>query len=369
MRPAPAGETPERFFGELRSAYESAAAAAGEVREHHFRIAGRAVAIRLAGRAPEEPFTAALEHLACEPVGEPDLTVLVLDSASTGTPPPPAAWDPDEVREAGVVESFSNARFRTVVQVPVEMATMLDRRQGLAVCWVRDVTSLPMPERAAPLRRLFQGWLGDLGVFLVHAGAVGTADGGVLLSGWEESGKSNSALSCLDSPLLYASDDYCAVDPGAQPWVNSLYSTGKTAIGDLHHLPLEESMVGNPEEIPEEKALYFLHRHRPERLTAGFPLRAILLPQVAGSARSTTLEPVSRGTALRSLAPTSVLLSPQAGGATLAALAGLTARLPAYRLRLGPDRREVPEVIEALLENLGDARAQTERDAAARVPA
>jgi hypothetical protein len=365
VSPAPAGETPaERFFEELRNAHEAAAAAAGGVRGHHFRMAGRNVALRLAGPAAEEPFTAALGHLARDPAAEPDLTVLVFDSASTGTPPPPAPWGPDEVREAGVVESFSDERFRTVVQVPVEMATMLDRRQGLAVCWVRDAAMLPMPERAAPLRRMLQGWLGDLGLVLVHAGAVGTPEGGVLLSGWEGSGKSSSALSCLDSALLYASDDYCAVDPGPQPWVHSLYSTGKTAVADLPHIPLEESMIGNPEETPQEKALYFLHRHRPERLTAGFPLRAILLPQVGGSAGSSALEPVSRGAALRSLAPTSVLLSPQAGSATLAALSRLTARLPAYRLRLGPDRSEIPDVITHLLEELG-----TPSEAAERVPA
>ncbi len=348
MTRAPAEEAP-RFFDALHRAYASAADAAGQVLERHFRIAGRAVALHLAGRAPEDPFTAALSHLACEPAPDPDLTILVFDSASTATPPPPAPWRPDQVREAGVVEEFSGPRFRTVLQVPVEMATMLDREQRLAVCWVRDAAALPMPERAAPLRRLLQGWLADRGQVLVHAGAVGTEDGGVLLAGWEGSGKSSSALACLDSTLAYASDDYCAVDPGPHPRVHSLYSTGKTAVADIAHLPLEETMIGNPQEAPPEKALYYLHRHVPDRLTAGFALRAILLPRPGGSTGPTTVEPVSAGTALKALAPTSVLLSPQAGASTLTALSRVAARLPAYRLQLGPDRRQVPAVIEALL--------------------
>ena len=35
-------------------------------------------------------------------------------------------------------------------------------------------------------------------------------------------------------------------------------------------------------ETPAAKALYFLHGHRPGRMAAGFPLRAILLPRVTG---------------------------------------------------------------------------------------
>lgn len=362
MSPAPAGEAAaERFFDELRDAHEAAAEAAGDVRERHFRIAGSHVALRLAGEAPEEPFTAALAHLACEPVYEPDLTVLVFDTDSTGVRPPTAPWQPGQVREAGVVEAFSGPRFRTVLQIAVEMLSMVDRDSRTAVCWVRDAAGLPMPERAAPMRRLLQGWLADRGLVLAHAAAVGTAGGGVLLTGRGGVGKSCTALACLDSPLLYAADDYCAVDPGAAPWVHSLYGTGKAHAADVESFPLLGPMVANPDELPREKAVFHLHRHLPQRLSAGFPLRAILLPRVE---ERTALEPVSGGAVMRALAPTSVLLSPQNGAPTLTSLADLVRRLPSYELRLGPDRSETPGVIADLLEELG-----APSDAPAKVPA
>ncbi len=360
MSAAAAGdEAAAGFFDALHRSFERAAAEAGGTAERSFRIAGHAVRLRFAGADPA-PFTEALEHLACGPAPEPALTVCVFDTASTRTLPPPAPWRPDEVREAGVIESLSGERFRTVLQLATETLTMLDRERGVAICWVRDAAALPMPERAAPLRRLLQGWLADRGLMLVHGGAVGTPRGGVLLTGPGGSGKSNAALACLEAGLLYAGDDYCALSPRPEPRVHSLYSTGKTHPADLARLPFLVPMVANPATAAEEKAVYFLHRHVPERLSGGFPLRAILLPVVSPGA-GTSLAPVTRGTTLRALAPTSVLLAPQVGATTLAALAACVRGVPTFALRVGSDPARVPERISSLLLDLESGAASPER--------
>ena len=59
------------------------------------------------------------------------------------------------------------------------------------------------------------------------AAAVGQAAGGVLLVGAGGSGKSTCALSCLTSDLLYAGDDYVAVELRPEPRVLSLFCSGK----------------------------------------------------------------------------------------------------------------------------------------------
>lgn len=255
-----------------------------------------------------------------------------------------------------MVRGFSDAGFHTVLQVTTGFLTMLDRARGLAIGWVRDAEDLPMPERAAPLRRLLQAWMVDRGMVLAHAGAVGLPDGGVLLAGGEGAGKSNTALACLRSSLLFAGDDYCLVDVASPPRIHSLYSTAKTHADDLVRLPFLAPMVSNHGRLAHEKALYFLQRHVPETLTASFPLRAVVAVRVSGGG-DTVLAPTPRGPILRALAPSTVLLAPLSGAPTLGALGRLVRRVPAYELRVGTNPDQVPATILGLLGRLRDTPA------------
>lgn len=347
-----ARQSPDAFFNDLHGAYRQAEEAGGGTVERFFRVGGHVLRLQFAGGSLVEPLSAAFAHLACEPVARPALSVRLFDSASTATPPPRAPWTPSDVREGGVVEAWSDARFHTVLQITVGLLTMLDRQRRLALCWVRRAEDLPMPERAAPLRRLVHGWMAEHGQLLVHGGAVGFADGGVLLAGQEGAGKSTSALACLLSPLLYASDDYCLLHMGPKLSVNSLYSTGKTHPSDLARLPFLAPMVTNRTALGGEKALYLLHRHVPHKITAGFPLRAVLMPRPTGG-RETLLRPASSGAMLRALAPSTVLLLPQTAKQTLSDLADLARRVPLYELSLGTDPTGIPATIIDLLAGLG----------------
>jgi hypothetical protein len=349
--PGPPGEPradPAAFFDSLLQTHHRAEAAVGGPTARFYRVAGHVLCLRLAGPALLDPVGAALAHLACDPVLRPGLTVHVWDLSSTGQAPPPPPWSPEDLRQAGVVRGFSDARFHTVLQVGSGLFTMLDRAQDRAVAWVRDAREIPMAERVAPLRRLLPAWLAGRGVVLVHAGAVGRADGGVLLVGAGGAGKSNAALACLGTPLRFASDDYCLVDITGPPRAHSLYSTAKTHAEDLGRLTFLAPMVENPDRLGQEKAAYFLHRHVPEQLTAGFPLRAALLVRVS-ERTETTVSPVPRGAVLQALAPTTVLLGAQWGAWALAGLGRLVQGLPAHELRTGTDPGQIPRAILDLL--------------------
>jgi len=354
----PAGGV-EAFCDQLARAHSAAEDACGTV-ARSFRIGERMVELRFAGPALVTPLSAALAHLGCTPSRQADLTVCLFDSASTATPPPPRPWTNEQVRESGVVADFCNARFHTVYQVAARLLTVLDRDRRLAVCWTPDADDLAMPERAAPLRRLLQAWAADRGTLLVHGGAVGRSDGGVLVVGQGGAGKSTTALACLQSPLQYAADDYCLVDPGPRPWVHSLYCTGKTDVTGLARLPFLAPMVSNRDRGIDEKALCALHDHVPGALTAGFPLRAVLVPRLTREP-TTTVAPSSPGAMLHALAPTTVLLSPQTAARVLPVLAGLARRLPVYELAVGEDASTIPAAIVDLLDAMR-AEEGTRRD-------
>jgi hypothetical protein len=289
----------------------------------------------------------ALAHLRGA-AGQADLTIRAFDSVSTGTPPPRADWRTADIEAAGVVRTLCDNRHHTVFQVAIGLLTMLDRAESSAICWVRDGASLPMPERAAPFRRLFQEWFRGHGSLVVHAAAVGHPDGGVLIAGQEGAGKSTTALACLCSSLRYASDDYCLVELGPSAKVHSLYCSGKSLPHDLARLPFLEAMIANPHRSEGEKLLYLLHDHVPDRLIEGFPLRAVLVPQVTDEERS-SVGPVSPAGALQALAATTVLLSPQRAAPTLGALADLLRRVPYFQLRLSRDTDSTTEAIEGVL--------------------
>jgi hypothetical protein len=107
-------------------------------------------------------------------------------------------------------------------------------------------------------------------------------------------------------------------------------------------------MVSNPDQLSREKALCFLWEHVPERLISDTPLRAVVLPRVNGTAPAATV-PGDPSEALKALAPSTVLLAPSYGEATLAALAALVRHVPIYELHTGPDVASVPDAIEEIL--------------------
>ncbi len=73
------------FFHFVHTTYNRAESNAGGGQERHFLIAGRPVRMQFAGPGLIPALTPALEHLKDSPGSPPELTVLLWDSASTGT--------------------------------------------------------------------------------------------------------------------------------------------------------------------------------------------------------------------------------------------------------------------------------------------
>lgn len=359
-RPRPASEGDPRVdaFELMARGYARAVRAGAPVRERHYDIAGDVVCLRFAGDALVEPLTRAISHLEIVPVEQPALSVDLWDSTSTGTDPSSLiefviemVWRApfDALSPRHEVRGLHSERVYTTYELGSKVLTMFDAHERRANYWVRDPSELPYYERGAPLRTLLNWWLSQRGLHCVHAGAVGTDDGAVLLTGKGGSGKSTTTLACLDSDLRYAADDYCAISIGSEPYVHSLYNTGKlNGAADLERQPRFAPWVVNPEKMGEEKLLMFLHDHVPERLLVSAPLRAIVLPQVTDR-QSPVIEPISPALALKALAPTTMFQLPGASGNAMLSMARLVKALPCYRLELGRDVAAGPQRLAELL--------------------
>ena len=334
-------------FEEAAAVFDSAASGSGLV-ERNYRIANRFLRLRFAGPALLPLLTPALAHLELGRVAvDPELIVLAWDSASTGTARPPLGPQ-RKPGELIVRPLFRDGRFTAFAQPDERVLNVLDAEHGVAAFWADDAASLPYWEAGAPLRLILNWWLAPHGVQLVHAAALGTAAGGVLLAGPGGSGKSTTALASLRAGLRFAADDYVLMtaDP---PHVYSLYGTAK--LDTVERFPDLAPAVWNSDKLDEEKAIVFVNRRAPEALITNFPLRALLAPRVVNGADS-SVRPIGAAEALRALAPSTLLQLPGGGDVTLATMTAVAERLPCYELKLGSDLDAVASCLSDLVGGL-----------------
>jgi hypothetical protein len=337
---------PAKFFGDVLHAFQQASSR--RLIEHRYQIGGKSVLMRFAGPAIAKLFSPAIEHLSDQSRAEPDLTVHIFDDRSTGVRMPPAPWAPECHGQRGLIQGYNDDRFFTTYEVGIDILQMFDAEQNSAIYWVRDYEWIPYWENSFPMRSILHWRLQNEPMQAIHAGAVGTSSGGVLIAGKSGSGKSTTTLACLTSDLLFAGDDYVLADLTAEPYVHSLYSTAKLVPDNCDRFPQLRPLVSNPDKLHEQKALIYLREHFPANVVRGFPLRAILLPRVTGQ-RNTRLVKAGAMDAFRSIAPTTLLHLTRATDEAARKISTLSRALPVYWLEAGTDLPQIPRVIREFL--------------------
>lgn len=356
----------------IRGSFAAAARAGGQRLEQAYEIAGAHVRLWFASPQMMWRLSKAFGHL--PPIAtsssNPELTVHLWDSASAGTAAPPVPkTDGEEAPGAFFYYTDDRVRFgyqrgtsgdprvlAVYPHAPTPALSVLDSEHGEAWYWVADAARIPYWEQATPMVHLFDWWLRARGLHLVHAGAAGTRTGGVLLVGKSGSGKSTATLSTLQSQLQYAGDDYVAVSLGPRPWVHSLYSSGKLMPDHVMRLPFLLPKLANAEHLDVEKAVVYVHEQWPSNSTAGFPLRAILVPRVVPDLVEARIFEASRFEALTAVAPSTVFQMHTRARDSLARTRLLVEAVPSYVLEFGSDMAAVPRAISNLLERLEGER-------------
>lgn len=353
---SPTADRGAAFLGDLHGAFARAAERVGVI-EQTVRIAGRSVRLCVAGRPLFDRMTPAFAHLVVPDPEAAALTVHMWDTASSGVRPPAPPWPADAYRERGEIRHDHD--FRAAFNMMSGVLTVVEAGDAEATVWVRDAGALPLWETAAPLRALLGWWVPSGGGQLAHGAAVGTDRGGVLLTARGGSGKSTTALSCLDAGMRYVGDDYVVVTGGGAPAVHSLYASAKLVPGNLRerlpHLAdlAQASGAEAPGADPFAKVVLMLQEHFGRQMAKRLPLRAILVPHVA--ADGPHLAPLSSAEVLAALAPTTVFQLPGAGSGALDLLSDVVERVPTYALALGPDLGANVQAIRELIDREADA--------------
>jgi hypothetical protein len=339
--------TYERLSGAFRAA---CTAQPDQVVVRDYRIAGRPVRMRFAGRALGEAYDRPLAHLrAAEGADAPDLTIDLWDEAATGVGCEDCVEGSDP-NAHGTVMVYDGGR-HVKQQSPCTL-TLSDRQASAKIGWVSSAGRLTQYELGRPLHASLLLWMRDRGIQAVHAGLVARNGEGVLFGGPGGSGKTTTAVTCLRAGYQYLADDYVGLerrDDGT--WFgHSLYSSSHFEPHHLQRFPdlVPHAMPGKLER--EDKHMVLLSGLFPEGFANGAAIRAIALPRVVQRVE-TRFRPASKVAVLKQLAPSSLFQLPflGAGRARFDTMAALVEAVPTYWLELGSDLPGIPDAIGRML--------------------
>jgi hypothetical protein len=344
------------YLDSLRESLHRAAAAAGGLVEHDLDLAGIRVRLRFAGNDARDVLMPPYEHLTADGRGDPELSIGVFDSASTGVTPAPFPWSvPDLGPATNPILRYRSDRACVVAENGMGALSAADLSTGEAVLQLADVAALLHGERAVPLRDAMQLLLGGRRRWLTHAAAAGHDGIGALLVGHSGSGKSTLALSCALAGMEVVSDDYVVLEMGAPPIAHAMQSTAKVSEDSADRLRLPDAVLDGAgfEPTPEgpAKAVVDLRAAAPGRMRRRLAVGAVIAPVVSDLPRP-VLEPISAAHGLRALAPSTIVQARSGRGELLAVLGGLVRKVPSYSLQLGPEPSANAEAVAGVVDGL-----------------
>jgi hypothetical protein len=337
---------PEFYFREAEGSFARAVANAGGKSEFFIELAGLKIALQAAGGALLPRIGATLAHLEIPRPDSVDFTICCWDDEATEADLPlPARWMLERV-PFSCVSILTNDRFRTFYIEWTQVLSCME--SNIAYCCYADAERLLMYEISGPLRPIFSVILNRMGMQLVHAAAIGTARGSLIFAGPPGSGKSTLAVLCLQDGLSYQADDLCVLTSDPQPRSLSLYNIAKLREDAFPRFKSLHPVLSHFQESDEKKAYFYVHQHFPRQILKDAPVRALILPRVSKQPGS-RLERVPPVVAAHAVISWTIREIPKSDCQGEKIMLQAVSRLPAHRLHLGRDDREILTLIRNLL--------------------
>jgi hypothetical protein len=305
-------------------------------------LAGLTIRLNFAGDVLLPVVLPAISHLLIDSISkEADYVIEIWDSASTYSDFPIAPCSVDNIEFRGEINGLKSNRFESAYFTHARMLTLLDHENKKGIVCLVDSSDVPAFELACPLRGILSWILRRNNVVMLHAAAVGTADGNILIGGNSGAGKSSTALRCLVGGLNYLGDDICAISLNDEiPQVHSIYSSGKTLSCDLSKFPeLLPALHAHYDEY-YQKELFFFNTLFPNRLKPSGQLSAVVIPY-QNALLPIGFQELSYAKALSVIATSTKSLLPDAGNETFHMLSLVLHRVPCYQFNLGSDPKKI----------------------------
>ena len=298
--------------------------------------------VRYAGEALPRRFDAALAPFTERAQPDPGLTISCWDRSSVDVAPPSPPWSLDDLLPRGRVRGFDGDDVRTTYDAHFGILNLYDARSHQAVYFAQDAERIPPWIERAPFRAVLGWWATDRELAVVHASAVGSSDGCVLITGPSGSGKSTTALACLAAGFDIVGDDVAIV--ALEPEPTAFATTAIAKLEATSRVPIDRLGVRVLKTVGDQTMLGL-----GDRLLPRAPVRAVI-GAVIGSGSRTSARPMTPGACFRALAGHSVVEALAGDRRPLLALRELARRVPAYAVTLGHDLDGVVTTVRAILD-------------------
>jgi len=230
------------------------------------------------------------------------------------------------------------------------MLSMWDRQSQRGLFWIRELALLPSWEQSAPLIHLFHWISADHGSALVHAAAVGCDGKGLLIIGPGGTGKSTSAIACLDAGWQYVSDDYTLISNTPVPKAINLYGAGKLSPSSVDYFPsLQRAVVAIRAE--DDKTIFDFAAEFPHQIVNSLELVGVVFPHLGATPQPAVR--IASIVAAQALVPSTAFQLRAIRPETIGTIGAILRSLPCFSVELGTDRHEAPRQLKQILEEVG----------------
>jgi hypothetical protein len=230
------------------------------------------------------------------------------------------------------------------------MLTALNQEEGRTVGLVRAPDRWPLRHYKQAIFITLYQHLRRRGQHLIHASAIGHNGRAALIAGRSGAGKTTTMLTCVAAGLAFLGDDTTLVQrtPAGDIDVIALLSTLDVTDKTAAWFP-ELAPFLSPLRSHTGKRQIILSEAYPSSMVFQARVSAILAPEITDQTH-TTLAPANKTSLLSDLLFYSVDLQDVAlARQHLEFLAQAVEQTPVYRLLLGSDRQQLPQVITEIL--------------------
>ncbi len=286
-------------------------------------------------------FHRAIAHLETS-AQDPDLSIKVTEGKTLSRP----FWNWDSLDSKGNIPHDSH--YVLNFQHWHGLFQIFDPETQKAFIHIDSLEELPQWYRSFSFRSVVDWYFQYTDFQPVHSACVSRENRGVLIVGQGGSGKSTTALACLQANFDYLGDDFILAD-SASATAFSLYNVAKIDENSQHFF----QGFGDYRNLPgdDEKVQLYLTEQLPEQMAKQTSIKAILVPKVVNSA-STEFHALSHQDVLQALAPSTLELLNSNGSRAFQKMARMCRNIPGYAMHLSRDMAEIPNSIAQLLDEL-----------------
>lgn len=337
----------EAYFQEARESFLRAVNRVGTSSDLKICLAEVSFRLRFGGDVAAAMVLPSIAHLVVQEDSPEPWKIYCWDDSSTDSAMTMPTQEMMAHHQRYCLSIVSNMRYRAFYQEWLDTISLIDREGEAYTCYL-DAAQLPMYEKAAPMRQIFNTALNTKGKQIVHAAAVGYPHGSVLLAGPARSGKSTLAVQCFLHGMGYQSDDLCVISSEEIPRSWSLYNVAKLREDALSRVAPDFPLLSFTE---GEETKYYFHANEvyPDRILPVAPIKALIIPEINGETLS-QLIPASRLDAMRALIPWSVSEVPTSDNLGERIMLKALGHFPAYKLRLGSDFKHTLKILKDLID-------------------